>query len=132
MDKSTITCTAGHDIKAGDLVYINPVRRNLIQKIIFWLMFWKKDMVYTVTNVDPGSSFTIALTGLVTMDKYCGDCINIVACPIGYYCKITRKNLETDSLYYHDKKDAGLLRHCIDNYRICDCEPFQSCNKCKQ
>lgn len=55
---SVATFEAGNDMEAGDLVYLNLVRRNWFQKIIFWFMFWKKDTVYTITSIDSESSFT--------------------------------------------------------------------------
>ena len=51
---------AGHDLKAGDPVYFEYPKRNWFQKVIFWLMFWKKNIptAYKVTSVDSDTSLT--------------------------------------------------------------------------
>ena len=43
---------ATEDIIPGDLLYINKPKRNRLQKIIFWLMFWKMDKLYKVKSVE--------------------------------------------------------------------------------
>jgi len=56
---NTITCTAGHDLKAGDAVYIHNEKKHWIKRFILWLAFWytPKPVVYSVSEVSE-SSFT--------------------------------------------------------------------------
>jgi hypothetical protein len=45
----TITCIAGHDLKAGDAVHIYQPKSRF-KRFMNWLMFWRKPVVYTVTG----------------------------------------------------------------------------------
>lgn len=62
MDNNTINANAGHNLNAGDPVYLEYQKRNAFQKVIFWLMFWKKDTptTYKVVSIDSDTTFNIS------------------------------------------------------------------------
>jgi hypothetical protein len=50
---NTIKATAGHDLKAGDAVYVKEEKKHWFKRFILWLAFWytPKPVVYKVTSV---------------------------------------------------------------------------------
>jgi hypothetical protein len=57
--KDKIIATAGHDLKAGDIVYFSEKKINWFKKLILKLAFWHKPkpIAYKVTSVR-NDSFT--------------------------------------------------------------------------
>jgi len=52
---------AGHDLKAGNLVYLSTDKKHWFKRLILWLAFWytPKPVVYKVNSVSE-TSFTFS------------------------------------------------------------------------